>query len=215
MFFRNLKMGYRRPAQHLVRAVGRRSSSPAPSRLFVHHGLPLGLSFTGGSTVEVKFSQTRDRGASARGALAHRRRHVDSGDTDPAKQARSANSTPRSPRATRPSSSPKRQATWRPTIARPSRRQIRHQRSEPDLRRAGAKPGSRWIARRARTRPSGLRSARSTCSKSLLALVIALGPAALLHRIPFRQSAALRRHRRHRAAARRLVMVGIYATRRP
>jgi preprotein translocase subunit SecF len=55
--------------------------------LFVHHGLPLGLSFTGGSTVEVKFSQTvtetQVRAALSRIDVAT----VDSGDTDPAKQA--------------------------------------------------------------------------------------------------------------------------------
>jgi len=55
--------------------------------LFAHHGLPLGLSFTGGSTVEVKFSQTVTE-AQVRAALSHIDVNtVDAGDTDPAKQA--------------------------------------------------------------------------------------------------------------------------------
>ena len=55
--------------------------------LFVHHGLPLGLSFTGGSTVEVKFgrsvTETLVRNALTQIDVAT----VDAGDPDPAKQA--------------------------------------------------------------------------------------------------------------------------------
>ena len=55
--------------------------------LFVHHGLPLGLSFTGGSTVEVKFGQTVTETQVAK-ALSHIDvSTVDAGDPDPAKQA--------------------------------------------------------------------------------------------------------------------------------
>jgi preprotein translocase subunit SecF len=55
--------------------------------LFIHHGLPLGLSFTGGSTIEVKFNKSvteeQVRGTLLKLDLAT----IDAGDKDAAKQA--------------------------------------------------------------------------------------------------------------------------------
>jgi preprotein translocase subunit SecF len=86
MFFRNLKwdiVGQRNlwfGLSAIVIAAG-------IIALFVHHGLPLGLSFTGGSTVEVKLGRTVTE-TQVRAALSHINvSTVDSGDADPAKQA--------------------------------------------------------------------------------------------------------------------------------
>lgn len=86
MFFRNLKwdiVGQR----NLWFGVSAVVIAAGIIALFVHHGLPLGLSFTGGSTVEVKLgrtvTETQVRAALAQIDIAK----VDTGDADPAKQA--------------------------------------------------------------------------------------------------------------------------------
>ena len=86
MFFRNLKwdiVGQRNVWFGLSAIV----IIAGVIALFVHHGLPLGLSFTGGSTVEVKLNRTITE-SEARAALAQMNvSTVDTGDPDPAKQA--------------------------------------------------------------------------------------------------------------------------------
>jgi preprotein translocase subunit SecF len=86
MFFRNLKWDIvgQRNAWFGLSAIVIIAGIIA---LFVHHGLPLGLSFTGGSTVEVKLGQSITE-TQARAALAQINiNSVDVGDPDPAKQA--------------------------------------------------------------------------------------------------------------------------------
>src|ERR1700681_311361 len=86
MFFRNLKwdiVGQRNVWFGLSAII----IIAGVMALFVHHGLPLGLSFTGGSTVEVKLGKSITEGG-ARAALAQIDVNtVDVGDPDPAKQA--------------------------------------------------------------------------------------------------------------------------------
>jgi preprotein translocase subunit SecF len=86
MFFRNLKWDIigQRNVWFGLSAIVIISGIIA---LFVHHGLPLGLSFTGGSNVEVKLNRTITE-PEARAALAQMNvSAIDSGDPDPAKQA--------------------------------------------------------------------------------------------------------------------------------
>ena len=86
MFFRNLKwdiVGQRNVWFGLSAIV----IIAGAIALFVHHGLPLGLSFTGGSTVEVKLNKTINE-SEARAALSQINvSTVDTGDPDQAKQA--------------------------------------------------------------------------------------------------------------------------------
>jgi preprotein translocase subunit SecF len=86
MFFRNLKWDIigQRNVWFGLSAIVIISGIIA---LYVHHGLPLGLSFTGGSNVEVKLDKTITE-AEARSALAQINiSTIDTGDPDPAKQA--------------------------------------------------------------------------------------------------------------------------------
>ncbi len=86
MFFRNLKwdiVGQRNIWFGLSGAV----IVAGIIALFIHHGLPLGLSFTGGSTVDVKFSQTVTE-EQVHTALTHIDTNaIDAGDKDASKQA--------------------------------------------------------------------------------------------------------------------------------
>jgi preprotein translocase subunit SecF len=54
--------------------------------LFVHHGLPLGLSFTGGSTIDVKFSQSVTEEQVHSALVKIDVNSIDAGDRDSAKQ---------------------------------------------------------------------------------------------------------------------------------
>src|SRR6202035_1464894 len=86
MFFRNLKWDIigQRNVWFGLSAIVIISGIIA---LFVHHGLPLGLSFTGRSNVEVKLNRTITE-PEARAALSQMNvSAIDSGDPDPAKQA--------------------------------------------------------------------------------------------------------------------------------
>ncbi|HLJ84311.1 MAG TPA: protein translocase subunit SecF [Candidatus Eremiobacteraceae bacterium] len=54
--------------------------------LFIHHGLPLGLSFTGGSTIDVKFSQSVTEEQVHSALMKMDVNAIDAGDRDAAKQ---------------------------------------------------------------------------------------------------------------------------------